>query len=203
MKCKNRCFITLLLILVMFLSCTTYMLYGERKAYKKQAEQLENTVSHIGMADQTKTVVKTDKGNVTVTGTEPMKATEKNIESRYDEEIKVVHGASGTRPKDVDEISHIETCTSDSVTAPVKVEPFGGLSTHFEDGFTTIDVRIDTAKTAFISYAVRDSIVVVEYSRRHSILFGLIKWKSRSRVEAYSKNHRSEVTSFEVIQRIE
>ena len=133
---------------------------------------------------------------------EVLKATEKVIEARHSDDMKVAQGA-GVRPKDVDELSHIEVSTRDSVTAPVKVEPFGGLSTHFEDAYTRIDVRIDSLKLATIDYEMRDSIVVISSRKRHKILFGLIKWKGKAKIEAFSRNPKATVTSVEVLERLE
>ena len=104
----------------------------------------------------------------------------------------------------MEELSNIEVTTSDSVTAPVTVEPFGGLSTHFEDDYTRIDVRIDSMKTAVIDYEMHDSIVVICTRKGHSILFGLIKWKGKKRkVQAFSKNPKATVQSVEVLERLE
>lgn len=192
----------LLVVLIIGLGYSTYHLHKECQALKVKASQLENTAANIGQASQTSTVVKTDKGDITVVTTEPLKATEKVIEARHSDDMKVAQGA-GVRPKDVDELSHIEVSTRDSVTAPVKVEPFGGLSTHFEDAYTRIDVRIDSLKLATIDYEMRDSIVVISSRKRHKILFGLIKWKGKAKIEAFSRNPKATVTSVEVLERLE
>ena len=202
MKFKFDSFGPLVVLLLIGLSFSTYHLYRQCRVYKDKAEQLENTAANIGQAPQTSTVVKTDKGDITVVTTEPLKATDKVIAARHKNDMKVAQGA-GVRPKDVDEISHIEVSTGDSVTAPVKVEPFGGLSTHFEDDYTRIDVHIDSMKTATIDYEMRDSIVVISTRKRHSILFGLIKWKGKAKVEAFSKNPKAKVTSVEVLERLD
>ena len=204
MKNKTDFFLPMLLIVAIGLAFSTYKFYGERKALKKKVEQLEHTVSNIGKNEMTTTTVKTDKGDVTVASVEPLKATDKNIGDRYGREMEVVREASGAKKKDVDNLSSVGVTTSDSVTVPVTVEPFGGLTTHFSDDFTTIDVRIDSMKTAAISYEVRDSLVIVSWAKRHSILFGLIKWKSgKRRIEAFSKNPKSTISSFEVLERLE
>ena len=203
MKSKFDSFMPLLVILIGGLAYSTYNLHRECVALKQKAKDLEYTAAHIGQHTQTSTVVSTDKGDLTVVTTEPMKATDKVIEARHGDDLKVVKEV-GVKPKDVDAMSHVETSTRDSVTAPVKVEPFGGLSTHFKDDFTTIDVRIDSMRTAFITYEVTDSIVIVETRKRHSILFGLIKWKSKKgKVEAFSKNPKCTVKSLQVLERLE
>lgn len=204
MKNKFDFFLPMLLIAVIGLAVSTYYLYGERKALKTKVGQLENTVSNIGKAEVSTTTVKTDKGDITVASTEPLKATEKNIKDRYGEEMKIVKEASGVKPKDVNSISSIGMSTKDSVSVPVTVEPFGGLSAHFSDDYTTIDVVIDSMKTANISYEVYNDIVVVSWAKRHSILFGLIKWKSKKgRIEAYSKNPKATIRSVEVLEKLE
>ncbi len=85
MKNKFDFFLPMLLIAVIGLAVSTYYLYGERKALKTKVGQLENTVSNIGKAEVSTTTVKTDKGDITVASTEPLKATEKNIKDRYGE----------------------------------------------------------------------------------------------------------------------
>ena len=192
----------LVVLLLIGLSYSTYRLHKECRIYKEKAAQLEVTAASVGQAPQETTTVKTDKGDITVVSTEPLKATKKVIEARHKEDMKVAQGA-GVRPKDVDEIPHIEVSTGDSVTVPVKEEPFGGLSTHFEDDYTRIDVLIDSAMTATIDYEMRDSIVVLSTRKRHSILFGLIKWKGKAKVEAFSKNPKAKVQSVEVLERLE
>lgn len=204
MKNKFDYFLPMLLIVVVGLAFSTWKFYGESKALKKKVGQLENTVSNIGKNNMTATTVKTDKGDVTVAEVEPLKATDKNVKDRYGKEMDIVKEASGAKPKDVDNLSSVEVATSDSVQAPVTVEPFGGLTTHFSDDYTTIDVRIDSMKTATITYEVRDSLVIVSWAKRHSILFGLIKWKSKKRrYEAFSKNPKATIRSFEVLERLE
>ena len=202
MKNKIDFFLPMLLIVAIGLAFSTYKFYGERKALKKKVEQLENTAANIGQAPQSSTVVSTDKGDITVVSSEPLKATDKVIEARHSEDMAIAK-ETGVKPKDVDDISTISVSTSDSVTAPVKVEPFGGLTAHYEDNYAHIDVRIDSMKTATIKYEVWDSIVVINTRKRHSILFGLIKWKGKSKVEAYSRNNKARVVSLEVLERLE
>lgn len=194
--------ILLLVLTVLGLGYSTYRLALECKALEKKASQLENTAANIGQAPQSSTVVSTDKGDITVVSSEPLKATDKVIEARHSEDMAIAK-ETGVKPKDVDEISTISVSTSDSVTAPVKVEPFGGLTAHYEDNYARIDVRIDSMKTATIKYEVWDSIVVINTRKRHSILFGLIKWKGKAKVEAYSRNNKAKVVSLEVLDRIE
>lgn len=202
MKSKFDYLLPLLAILVIGLTFSTYRLHRECQALRKKASQLENTAANIGQAPQTSTVVKTDSGDITVVATEPLKATAKVTEARYRDDMEIAR-ETGVRPKDVDEMSHIEVSTSDSVTVPVKTEPFGGLTVHFEDSFARIDVRVDSMKTAVIDYEVRDSVVVLSTHKRHSILFGLIKWKGKAKVQAYSRNPKARVTSLEVLERLE
>lgn len=203
MKSRFDSFMPLLVVLIIGLAYSTYHLHKECKALKQKSTQLENTAANIGQAPQSSTVVKTDKGDITVVTTEPLKATEKVIETRHKEDMKIVQNV-GVKAKDIDELSHIGITTGDSVTVPVKVEPFGGLTASYEDDYTRIDVSIDTAKVATIEYEMSDSIVVVSSRKRHSILFGLIKWKGKTtKVQAYSKNPKATVKSVEVIERLE
>lgn len=192
----------LIVLLLIGLSYSTYRLHRQCQAYKEKTAQLEKTAANVGQAPQTSTVVKTDNGDITVVTTNPMKATPKVIETRHKEDMKVAQGA-GVRTKDVDEISNIEVSTSGSATVSVKEEPFGGLSTHFEDDYTRIDVLIDSTKVATIDYEMSDSIVVVSSRKRHKLLFGLIKWKGTAKVSAYSKNPKAKVRSVEVLERLE
>lgn len=203
-KFNSDCLAPISIVLIVGLSVATWHLYKERNVYKNKANELEFTAAHIGSNPTTFTEVETSQGTITVATTEPLKATEKVISERNKQELAVAKEANGVKPKDVSAISHVETTIKDSVRAPVIQEPFGGLTVQYNDNYATIEVRIDSLKTATMTYEFNDSLVILETRKRHSILFGLIKWKGRkTKVEAYSKNPKAKVKSLEVIQRLE
>lgn len=201
MKSKFDFLIPLAVVLLVGLSCSTYHLYKERKAYKEKAERLEKSVSQIGQARQERKELHTDNGTLSSVTTEPIQVTSKNIRERYAADVQVVKDA-GIKGRDIDELTHINISTRDSVSAEVQHIDSTTMHVHYADGYARIDVQIDTLRTAAIDYEIKDSVVVVAYQKRHRLLFGLIRWKETERVEVHSKNPKAEVESVEVVQRM-
>ena len=162
---------------------------------------MERSVSQIGKPKQEKKELHTDNGTLTSITTEPVKVTSKNIRERYADDVKEVKDA-GIKGRDIDELTHINISTRDSVSAELHHVDSTTMNVHYADGYARIDVQIDSLRSATIDYEVKDSVVVVAYQKRHRLLFGLIRWKETERVEVHSKNPKAEVESVEVVQRM-
>ena len=125
--------------------------------------------------------------------------TKKNIQVRYDDLLK----STKIKPKDVQGMVSVGKVTADTVRVPVEVDSFGGLKTGYKDKFTTINVNISKDRSAAIDYAIWDSISVINEQKKHSILFGLIKWKETERTTVVSHNPKSKivgVTSIDIVK---
>lgn len=190
-----------LIALVLLLSGILFFGYKDWRRQKESIAQLEKSVSQIGKPKQEKKELHTDNGTLTSITTEPVKVTSKNIRERYADDVKEVKDA-GIKGRDIDELTHINISTRDSVSAELHHVDSTTMNVHYADGYARIDVQIDSLRTATIDYEVKDSVVVIAYQKRHRLLFGLIRWKETERVEVHSKNPKAEVESVEVVQRM-
>ena len=190
-----------LIALVLLLSGILFFGYKDWRRQKESIAQLEKSVSQIGRPNQEKKELHTDNGTLTSITTEPVKVTTKNIRERYADDVKEVKDA-GIKGRDIDELTHINISTRDSVSAELQHVDSTTMNVHYADGYARIDVQIDSLRSATIDYEVKDSVVVIAYQKRHRLLFGLIRWKETERVEVHSKNPKAEVESVEVVQRM-
>ena len=190
-----------LIALVLLLSGILFFGYKDWRRQKESIAQLEKSVSQIGRPNQEKKELHTDNGTLTSITTEPVKVTTKNIRERYADDVKEVKDA-GIKGRDIDELTHINISTRDSVSAELHHVDSTTMNVHYADGYARIDVQIDSLRSATIDYEVKDSVVVIAYQKRHRLLFGLIRWKETERVEVHSKNPKAEVESVEVVQRM-
>ena len=128
-----------------------------------------------------------------------LRMTAENIQAKYNDLL----AASKMKPKDVNNVTSIGTEARDTVFVPVKVDSFGGLQTGYKDNFIDISVNISPEKLATIGYASRDSLSLIVNQKKHSILFGLIKWRSLEKTTIINHNPNATISSIETINVIE
>ena len=166
---------------------------------KERSEAFEHTISGLNQEVKTFKVKLNDSISFYAARVDGLKMSKANIEARYGDLLK----ASKIKPKDVQNVDEVGLQTADTVYVPVEVDKFGGLTTGFHDKFTSIDVQISPKREAAISYEISDSISVINTQKKHSILFGLIKWKELEKTTVISHNPKSKivgVTSIDVIK---
>lgn len=118
---------------------------------------------------------------------EKLQVTNQNLQSLYGDLLK----STKTKPKDVKELTNIGTITSGTDTVICEVDSFSGLKAHWKDDYINIRVNIDSTRKAMIDYAIKDSLTIISYQKKHSILFGLIKWKSYEGCKVITHNPKS------------
>ena len=89
--------------------------------------------------------------------------------------------------------------TTDTVVVEAKVDSFGGLKTGYTDSFVDISVDIDKERRSKIAYNVRDSLTVMVTQKKHSILFGLFKWKEYEKAVVVNHNPKAVTTHVEIM----
>lgn len=141
---------------------------------KEKAKKLENTLSNETNTAKISQLKLSDSLTVMQAQTEDLQLTIKNLKARYSDLLK----ASDIKPKYVDRIMRVETVTHSVDTVICQVDSFGGLSAGLHDGYADILVNIDSTRKATIDYTVKDSLTIINYTKKHSILFGLFKWNS-------------------------
>jgi len=105
----------------------------------------------------------------------------------------------GLRLKDIQSMQQVATIMNDTVYTPVYVDSLKRLCTSFNDGFVSINTCIPRIGDAETGYSIKDSIQITEYYAPHRILWGLIKWKSKTgEYGAMSMNPKASIVGFKV-----
>lgn len=154
---------------------------------KMKAKALEETVSNTGKKAKITEIKLNDSITAMVAEVQNLKITLSNLQSKYGKLLE----ASKTKPKYVDKIIEIKTTTHSVDTVPCYIDTFGGMQARLYDGYADIKVNIDSAKTAAIDYTVDDSLTVINYTKRHSLFFGLIKWNSYQGTKVITHNPKA------------
>lgn len=193
--------VPILLVAIAAESVALYRGYERNRKIENTSKTLANSLSNIGKAPE-KAVLSTKKGSIQALVATPSGLTNKNIKDRYSEDIEPVKSI-GVNAKDVTGIQKITTDTHDTIYTPMISNSFGGLEAHYKDNFATINVSVDSTRNSIIDYSIRDSLVIINFQKKHSILFGLIKWRESKKVEVHSLNPKTTISGFEVIHKIE
>lgn len=193
--------VPVLLVAIAAESVALYRGYERNRKIENTSKTLANSLSNIGNAPE-KAVLSTKKGSIQALVATPSGLTNKNIKDRYSEDIEPIKSI-GVNAKDVTGIQKITTDTRDTIYTPMVSNSFGGLEAHYKDNFATINVSIDSTRNSIINYSIRDSLVIINFQKKHSILFGLIKWRESKKVEVHSLNPKTTISGFEVIHKIE
>jgi len=193
--------VPVLLVVIAAESVALYRGYERNRKIENTSKTLANSLSNIGKAPE-KAVLSTKKGSIQALVATPSGLTNKNIKDRYSEDIEPIKSI-GVNAKDVTGIQKITTDTRDTIYTPMVSNSFGGLEAHYKDNFATINVSIDSTRNSIINYSIRDSLVIINFQKKHSILFGLIKWRESKKVEVHSLNPKTTISGFEVIHKIE
>lgn len=193
--------VPVLLVAIAAESVALYRGYERNRKIENTSKTLANSLSNIGKAPE-KAVLSTKKGSIQALVATPSGLTNKNIKDRYSEDIESVKSI-GVNAKDVTGIQKITTDTHDTIYTPMISNSFGGLEAHYKDNFATINVSVDSTRNSIIDYSIRDSLVIINFQKKHSILFGLIKWRESKKVEVHSLNPKTTISGFEVIHKIE
>ncbi len=125
--------------------------------------------------------------------------TQNNLQAKYDKLL----AASKTKPKDVSNVTEVATVVHSVDTVIAVVDSFGGITAKLEDEFVDIDVEVLPDRNAIIDYEVRDSLTVLSIQKKHSWLFGLIKWKEQKGIKVINHNPKANIVSLQTIDIIE
>lgn len=177
----------LLIAIIITLSCMNNCQNKRAKEAKKLSDIMENTLSLINQKAEVTTIQLRDSLAVKQAEVEKLQVTNQNLQSLYGDLLK----STKTKPKDVKELTNISTMTSGTDTVVCEVDSFRGLKAHWKDDYINIRVDIDSTRKAVIDYNIKDSLTVISYQKKHSILFGLIKWKSYEGCKVITHNPKS------------
>lgn len=183
---KNR-IAWLMAAIIIALSCMMNCQHKRAKEARDLSQIMEKTLSLINRKAEIKTIQLQDSLKVKQAEVENLMVTNKNLSSLYGELLK----ATKTKPKDVKNVTALGTVTAGRDTIRCLVDSFGGLRAHWRDEYINIKVNIDSMRNATLDYMVRDSLTIISYEKKHSLLFGLIKWKSYEGCRVITHNPKS------------
>lgn len=184
----------ILAAIAIVLSCLMNCQNKQYKESKRLSKIMENSLSLINQKAELKNIQLNDSLRVKQAEVQSLQVTNKNLESLYGDLLK----ATKTKPKDIKGITEVSSITSGRDTTICLVDSFGGLKANWNDKYINIRVDIDSARKAIIDYYVRDSLTIISYQKRHSILFSLIKWNSYEGCKVIT--HNPKATPVTVVQ---
>ncbi len=187
MKSLKENAILCLLAIVLVLAYMVHAEYNKSQQYQKQSDALENSISALNQKVKMSEIKLNDSITAKQAEVTSLEITNKNLQSLYGELLK----ASNTKAKDVQTLVTTQTITKGSDTVVCLVDSFGGLRAHWIDPYINIQVDIDSARKAAIDYSIKDSLTIINYQKKHSILFGLIKWKSYEGCKVIAHNPKA------------
>lgn len=141
---------------------------------EKIADALETTVSKIDKQAKVTELKLSDSLTLKQAEVEILTMTKRNLQAKYDALLK----ASKIKPKYVNNVTTTTVVTHSVDTVVCEVDSFRGIKAQFKDEYAQISVDIDSLRRAAFDYSIKDSLTIINYEKKHSLLFGLIKWKS-------------------------
>lgn len=187
MKSLKENAVLYLIAIVLVLAYIVYAEHNSASKYQKQSATLENTISALNQKVKISEIILNDSIAAKQAEVTSLEITCKNLQSLYGQLLK----ASNTKAKDVQTLVTAQTITAGTDTVICLVDSFGGLKAHWVDPYINIQVDIDTERKAAIDYSIKDSLTIINYQKKHSILFGLIKWKSYEGCKVITHNPKA------------
>lgn len=186
-------------LLIAVLAFSLWHSHQDSQKYHKQSEELENTINELNGKIKHTQIRLNDSIELYQAEVSTLKMTQANIQARYDKLLK----ASKVKPKDVNSITDISSVVHAVDSGTATVNEFGGLHAELKDPFISIDVEIFPNKNTIIEYEMYDSLTVIDVQKKHSWLFGLIKWKEHKGVRVINHNPKATIRHLRTIEQIE
>lgn len=169
------------------------------RSYQKLSDTLEGTITDLNQEIKHTKLQLNDSISVYQAEIKNLSFTKDNLEAKYNKLLK----ASKLKPKDVNSVTEIVTVVHEVDTVWAKTDSFGGINAQLKDPFVSIDVEVQPDMKTLIDYEVRDSLTVVTVQKKHSWLFGLIKWKEHKGTRVINHNPKASITNLQTIDVIE
>lgn len=167
--------------------------------YQQKANTLEATISDLDQEIKYTKIKLNDSISVYQAEVKNLHFTQSNLQARYDKLL----AASKTKSKDVNNVTEVASVVHSVDTVIAVVDSFGGIKAKLEDAFVDIDVEVLPNRNTIIDYEVRDSLTIFNIQKKHSWLFGLIKWKEQKGIKVINHNPKAEIINLRTIDIIE
>lgn len=193
---------TFLVVLLLIACAFGAWQYGKAKKAAMDVRSLSTTLVSYTDSLEYQKIKLNDTVEVMAAKTKAIYADRQTLAKLYSKELANAKEL-GIRLKDIQAMQQVATIIRDTVLTPVYVDSLQRLCTQFSDGFVSISTCIPRQGKAEIGYSIKDSIEIVEYYAPHRILWGLIKWSSKTgEYAAFSKNPKASIIGFTVEKRI-
>lgn len=186
-------------VVIALLCVVCFLAFKEVRKEREKAVTLESTISNLNQEIKYTKIRLNDSVQVYQAEVERLVMTQKNIQSLYDNLLK----ASKLKPKDVGNVTEVVTEIHKTDTVFAYRDTFGGLQATMMDPYLTIDVKIEPDLRAIFDYQIRDSLTIISVQKKHSWLFGLIKWTEQKSLRVINNNPNAEIVSLQTIDVIE
>lgn len=153
----------------------------------KRADALEATISNINKKAKITEIKLSDSLLVKQAEIETLNITKQNLQDKYGNLLK----ASKIKPKQVNILTTTTIVTHSIDTVICEVDSFCGIHANYFDDYASISVSIDKLRKAVFDYSFKDSLTIINYEKKHSLLFGLIKWKSYEGCKVITHNPKA------------
>lgn len=167
--------------------------------YHKKAAVLDATISNLNQEIQHTKICLNDSIEVYQAEVRNLNFTKSNLEAKYQKLLE----ASKLKSKDVNSVTEIVSVIHQIDTVVAKTDSFGGINAQLQDPFVRIDVAVMPDLNTLIDYEVRDSLTIVNTQKKHSWLFGLIKWKEHKGTRVINHNPKANIVNLQTIDIIE
>lgn len=167
--------------------------------YHRLSNTFENTISDLNQEIKHTQIRLNDSIALYQAEVKNLSYSKNNLKAKYDQLLK----ASKLKPKDVGSVTEIVTVVHQVDTVIAETDTFGGITARLQDPFVSIDVEVKPDLKALIDYEVRDSLTVITVQKKHSWLFGLIKWKEHKSTRVINHNPKANIVNLETIDVLE
>ena len=191
----NAVFILVMIVLM----SSIIKLSSDVTKYKNRSDKLEQTVSNLGKEAEVSRLKLNDTVSVLLAEVKNLSITRDNLQSRNIELLKALK----LKPKDVGSVSEVVTVVHDIDTVYAETDSFGGIRASLNDPFVNIDVNVLPSMNTIIDYRIKDSLTIVNVEKKHSWLFGLIKWKEHRETKVINHNPKAETMRLQTVEVIE
>lgn len=187
------------IILVVLLGLVAFACDRKMQQYKTRAKMLEESINHLNQDIKYFEVRLNDSIASYQAEVNNINATKSNLQARY---IRLLE-ASQIKLKDVNSVTEVASVIRNVDTVIAKVDTFGGIKINSSDAYVNINVEVFSDRKTIIDYTVRDSLTIINIQKRHSLLFGLIKWKEHKKTRVANANPKATIVDLQTIEIIE
>ena len=188
-----------LLIVVFVLGYSLHQSGLKVQKYKKEADVYENTISDLNQQIKQTEIKMNDSITLYQAEVKNLNYSIDNLKAQYNKLLK----SSRLRARDVQSITNIATKVEDKDTVVAVKDTTAGIKAMYCDQFVKINVNVLFNMKTVIDYEIRDSLSVINVQKKHSILFGLIKWKSLESTRVINHNPKARIVGLETINVVE